>query len=149
MYLLIVTLLMFLLPMASIAVQAGMGAAPLSLALVGQWFVFWSVGVRLVLAGLRQVVQPGYTAKVILALKHDESNLVIRELGFANLALGTIGIASVFFPAWIPAAALAGGVFYMLAGIQHTMQPRREKLENIAMVSDLFAGAVLLASLLA
>ena len=49
MYLVIVTLLMLVLPVGSIAAEyfSG-GAAPLML-LVGKWFVFWSVGVRLLL----------------------------------------------------------------------------------------------------
>lgn len=37
-------------------------------ALVGQWFVFGSVGVRLGMAGPRQIPQPRYTAELILSL---------------------------------------------------------------------------------
>jgi hypothetical protein len=33
--------------------------------LVGKWFVFWAaVGVRLGLAGLRQILQPSFTAEI-------------------------------------------------------------------------------------
>ena len=36
------------------------------LCLVGRWFVFWAVGVRLSLAGLRQFLQPAFTARQII-----------------------------------------------------------------------------------
>ena len=144
MYYVIVFLLMFALPALSIAVEASMsGAAPV-LVLLGKWFVFWAVGVRLFLAGVRQVVQPRYTARVILGLKSDEVLLVVRELGFANLAVGLLGLASLAIPAWQLAAALAGGSFYGLAGVNHALQPHRNRLEDVAMVSDLLAAAVLL-----
>lgn len=100
--------------------------------LIGKWFVFWAVGWRLFLAGMRQIVQPGYTARVILGLKHDESQILVRELGFANVAFGAIGILSLFVPSWRLAAALAGGIFYGLAGINHVRQSHRNKLENVA-----------------
>jgi hypothetical protein len=148
MYLAIVITLMLVLPVGSVALEAGAGDRGLSAALVGKWFVIWSVGARLLLAGLRQIIQPRYTAEVILSLKHEESHLLVRELGFANVALGLTGLVSWLFPAWSPAVALAGGVFYSLAGINHLLQSHRGRLENIAMVSDLFVGFVLLAAVM-
>jgi hypothetical protein len=57
-----------------------------------------------------------------LDIKTDESLLLVRELGFANLALGLSGLFSLAFPAWrVP--ALAGGVFYGLAGGNHFLHP--------------------------
>ena len=149
MYIAIVAILMFILPVACIASEVLSGSTPLSLLLVGKWFVVWSVGARLLLAGLRQIFQPRYTAEVILSLKSTESLVLVRELGFANVAIGLLGAGSAFFPAWRPAAALAGGVFYGLAGANHVLRPHRGRLENVAMVSDLWAAVVLLASFIA
>jgi hypothetical protein len=136
---------MFVLPIACAAGEMLIGNVPFSLVAVGKWFVLWSVGVRLLLAGLRQIFQPRYTAQVILSLKNDESLILVRELGFANFAIGLVGIGSAIFPSWRPAGALAGGVFYALAGVNHALQAHRGKLEGIAMVSDLWASAILLA----
>lgn len=147
MYLALVTALMLVLPVGSIGLESLAGGHSLSAAILAKWFVIWSVGARLFLAGLRQIVQPRYTAEVILSLKHEESHVLVRELGFANLAAGIAGLACGFFPAWIPAVSLSGGVFYSLAGINHLLQPHRSKLETIAMVSDLFVGLVLLLAL--
>ena len=106
--------------------------------------MFWSVGWRLLLAGVRQIAQPEYTAREILGLQSAESWTVVRELGFGNLALGIVGVLSLWLPSWQLAAALAGGLFYAFAGINHVLQKHRNRLENVAMVSDLFVGLILL-----
>lgn len=144
MYYAVVATLMFAFPLISIGVESSLTGAHVGAALIGKWFVFWAVGWRLLLAGTRQIVQPAYTARVILGFKSDESLLLVRELGFANVALGLVGIVSLFVPSWQIAAALAGGVFYGLAGINHARQPHRNRMENVAMTSDLFASIVLL-----
>ena len=144
MYYIIIAALMLGLPVLSIVSDAGAATAVALMPLVGKWFVFWAVGVRLSLAGLRQIVQPRYTAKQILGIEGDDVLLVVRELGFANLSIGVLGLASLMAAAWVVPAALAGGLFYGLAGVNHARQPHRNRLENVAMVSDLFAATVLL-----
>jgi hypothetical protein len=144
MYYFVVATLMGLFPALSIAIEAGHRGVSLDALLVCKWYGFWAVGVRLLLAGLRQVVQPRYTAREILGLKTEESLFLVRELGFANIAIGTIAILGLFVPAWRLAATVMGGIFYGLAGCSHVVQPHRNRLENVAMVSDLFAAIVLI-----
>jgi hypothetical protein len=143
MYYLIVFLLMLALPALSIAVELSTCGATTAGAVLAKWYVFWAVGVRLTLAGIRQIAQPQYTAEVILGLKSSEVRLVVRELGFANLALGLAGLLSLAIPGGRLVAALAGGVFYGLAAINHALQPHRNRLERVAMLSDFFAAAIL------
>ena len=141
MYFLMIALLMLLLPVASIVGESGLRP---DLAVAGKWFVFWMVGARLLAAGLRQFLQPRYTAETILGIEGDANLVVVRELGFANLALGCGGIATLAAPSWTPPRALVGGIFYAAAGIQHALQSGRNKLESFAMATDLFAALVLL-----
>ena len=54
MYYAIVLGLMLVAPLASIVSEGGLQASQPWPALVGKWFVFWAVGVRLSLAGVRQ-----------------------------------------------------------------------------------------------
>jgi hypothetical protein len=143
MYYAIIGLFMLVLPCASVLAEV-LTTQQLTMLLVGKWYVFWAVGVRLLLAGLRQVIQPRYTAQVVLGLKSDDSLLVIRELGFANVALGLSGLLSIYFPSWSVPIALAGGIFYGLAGGNHALQAHRGTVETVAMVSDIFAAVVLL-----
>jgi hypothetical protein len=74
---------------------------------------------------------------------------IVRELGFANTAIGSIGIASLFFRDWEFPIAVVGIIFYALAGINHVTDKHRNNLQSFAMASDLFAAAVLLLSSLA
>src|SRR5262245_40977121 len=127
MYYAVVATLMFAFPVLSVAIEATHFSAAVDSALIGKWFVFWSVGWRLLLAGARQIAQPEYTAREILGLQSSESWTVVRELGFGNLALGIVGVLSLWLPSWQLAAALAGGLFYLLAGINHSLQKHRNR----------------------
>ncbi len=146
MYPFLITAFMVILPAVSIAAEAVLRGVPLSILLVGKWFVFWMVGIRLLTAGLRQITQPEYTARAIFKLTGKDALVVIRELGFANVAIGLLGTVSLAFADWRSAAALVGGVFYGLAAGNHILQPHRGRLQNIALVSDAFAALVLLVS---
>jgi hypothetical protein len=148
MYLFIVIALMLALPLISIVAQiilthhgALHGAS--NLAVVAKWYVFWAVGVRLSLAGLRQIIQPRFTAETILGFKGTEALFFVRELGFANVAMGSVAFTSLFAPSWVTPAAMLGAIYYGLAGIIHCFHKGRNKLENVALVSDLFAAFVL------
>lgn len=144
MYLAVVILLMGVLPLASIGVEFAVlrGQADL-LALIGKWFVFWPVGVRLILAGLRQTADPTFTAATIFGVKEKAALTIVQELGFANLSIGMLGALSLIHRDWIVPAALAGGLFYGLAAIKHLTRRDRNAVENIATVSDLFIFVVL------
>jgi hypothetical protein len=148
MYVAMIAALMLVAPLISIAAQIlltdhGAQSAAANLVIVARWYVFWAVGVRLSLAGLRQIFQPRYTAETILGLKGAESLFFVRELGFANVSMGSIAALSLIRPAWVAAAALLGTLYYGLAGINHCFHRNRNGLQNLALVSDLFAAAVL------
>jgi len=145
MYFLITTALMLVLPALSIILDLCLGrhATPV-MAVIGKWYVFWAAGVRLLLAGFRQMTKPQYTAETILGIKAPEAHVVVRELGFANFSLGVLGCISLFVGGWAIPAALASGIFYGLAGINHALRGHRNKHENMAMITDLLASAVLL-----
>lgn len=148
MYVIIVFALMLIFPLLSIVVQviltdrAALGATAY-LAIIAKWYVFWALGVRLSAAGARQIIQPRYTAETILGRGGDDSMFFVRELGFANLAIGCVGLGSLFTPSWVTPAAMLGAIFYGLAGINHAAHRARGKLQNLAMGSDLFAAVVL------
>lgn len=89
------------------------------------------------MASLRQILQPRYTAEVILALKSEDSLVLVRELDFANLSIGWIGLASLILPSWSSAAAQAGGVFHALADIQHMFRAECNGKRTIAMASPI------------
>jgi hypothetical protein len=145
MYIGMLVVLMLIFPVASIALEVYVhNHGVMNVAIVGKWFVFWAVGVRLLIAGLRQIVQPRYTAETILGVKDPDALLIIRELGFANTAIGSAGLGSLFLVGWVLPVAVIGAIFYGLAGINHVTHRSRNTLQNVAMISDIFAAAVLL-----
>ena len=148
MYVPMVIALMFLFPLVSIVVQIlltdhGALTAAVALGIIAKWYVFWAVGVRLSLAGIRQIVQPRYTAQTILGLTGSDSLILVRELGIANAAIGATGLSTLFAPSWVAPLAMLGAIFYGLAGINHCFHKNRNRLQNLALVSDLFAGLIL------
>ncbi|MBM6594720.1 DUF6790 family protein [Microvirga pudoricolor] len=149
MYALFVIATTVVLPILSTAAEAVFRPDTSLLFLLGKWFVVWAVGVRLFLAGLRQATQPGFTASEILGIKAPGAETVVSELGFANLSLGLVGLLSLLWPEWTAPAALAGGMFLGLDGVQHARRGGRNAKETIAMATDLFVAAVLAVSFLA
>ncbi|MDN5844163.1 MAG: hypothetical protein L0H54_12050 [Alcaligenaceae bacterium] len=143
MQLLAIVLLMVVLPIISIVQDVMVGQAGVLDAL-GKWFVFWGVGWRLVVAGVHQILRPAYTARDIFEIDDPAAGKLVLEIGFGNLALGIAAVASLYYPAWMPALALAGFIFFGLAGIQHVRNKASTQPEVAAMVSDLGIAAVLL-----
>lgn len=143
MYLLTIALTMGLLPLGSIAAEWALVPDPSLLLLTGKWFVFWAVGVRLTFAGLRQVAAPDFTARDIFRIEAPEALPLVRELGFANLAAGVVGMASLAWPGFVLPAAIWGAIFLGAAGVMHARRRGRSLNETMAMVSDLFVALVL------
>jgi len=144
MYLIVVLALTVVLPIVSVVIESFMSTAPLML-LVGKWFVFWAAGIRLLLAGLKQVSQPSFTAHEIFKMKTDEALPIVRELGFANFSLGLLGIASIWATSFVLPVAIAGTIFYGAAGVQHVTQKGKSGNETIAMATDIAAFLALAA----
>jgi len=144
MYLTIVVLLMFVFPVAfTLRDQSSIHDLPSLVLVAGKWFVFWSVGVRLATAGLRQLLMPAFTARQIFKTESPEVLPFVSELGVANLSLGAVGVLSGWRPSFVLPVALSGSLFYAVAGLRHTRDARRSFHQNVAMVSDLFLAAVL------
>ena len=144
MYVPMIVVLLGALPLSSIAIELWVLHSNSDLlALIGKWFTFWPIGVRLTLAGARQVFNPGFTAKTIFETEDAGARTIVQELGFGNLAIGSLGALTLFAPTLIPGAAFAGGLFYGLAGAKHALARGRNELRQAAMISDLAIFAVL------
>lgn len=143
MYFVVIALFMLILPLASIAAEYSWLHTSTDLVmLTGKWFAFWGVGMRLGLAGVRQAFNPAFTARDIFEIDDERVNPIVRELGFANLSLGLLGLLALL-PGWAAPAALAGGLFFALAGWKHVTASERNMTRTVAMVSDLFIALVL------
>jgi hypothetical protein len=147
MYLAAILALMVVLPIASVVVEWMAGEGSDLLFIVGKWFVFWAVGIRLLAAGIRQVMQPSFTAVQIFRITDPAAEKLVSEIGFGNLSMGLVAALTLLAPGWLVPAGLAGGLYLALAGIKHLANNERTREENIAMVSDLGVAVVLAVAL--
>jgi hypothetical protein len=146
-YLASLILLMLILPAVSVWVDYGPYPGTPLMMVIGKWFVFWAVGVRLFAAGLRQVAKPLFTLRDIFHVQDPGGLVVVRELGFANICLGLAGVLSLFIPDWRPAAAFTGGLYMGIAGIYHLIKKPETPNEVVAMVSDIYILVIMAAYL--
>ena len=114
--------LLLILPFASLITESFLEKMPMSPGLFVKWFIFWAAGIRLFTAGIKQASNPEFTATKIFRLLKPETYVIIRELGFANIALGVMGILSLLNDSWRILAAISCSIFFGLAAVQHSLR---------------------------
>ena len=132
-----VSAITFLLPVISAYIEVfSNNSQSFSFELIGKWFIFYAVGLRLLLAGIKQTTNPAFTAKQIFHIEGSESFPILRELGFANLCFGLVGLISLFMPQWRVVSAFASGLYYGLAAVGHVLEKSKGTNEKFALVTD-------------
>ena len=145
-YVLGVSFLTFIMPLVAAAIERVVHPdTAFSFGLIGKWFIFSAVGLRLFAAGIKQVKDPAFTARQIFHIEAPEVLPVVRELGFANLCFGLVGILSLCLPQWRIVSAFASGIYYGIAGLQHLVKKPAGANETFALITDILIFAVLLA----
>ena len=143
-YIISVSTLTFFIPLIGFIVEHFLSGTPLSFEIFCKWFIFSAVGIRLFLAGIRQAKNPAFTAKQIFHIDSTDSFPILRELGFANICFGLIGIISVYKSEWRIVSAFGSGLYYGIAGIQHAFKKDSGINEKFALWTDLIIFAFLL-----
>jgi len=144
-YFIVVTVLTFVVPLAGAFAEILINTeTTFSFSLPGKWFIFSAVGLRLFIAGIKQTTDPAFTAKEIFHIDNPESFPIVRELGFANLCFGLMGIVSLFIPQWRIVSAFGSGLYYGIAGLQHFIKKPVGANERFALVTDILIFLVLL-----
>lgn len=138
-YIIVVSVLTFVLPAICTIGQIFISNkdTTFSFVLFGKWFIFSAVGLRLFLAGIKQTTNPAFTAKEIFHIDSPDSLPIVRELGFANLCFGLIGIISLFMPQWRIVSAFGSGLYYGIAGLQHLLKKPAGINEMFALLTDI------------
>jgi len=142
MYFFITWGLMVIIPAISVTIEGFSGQLADWLWLVAKWFIFWGVGIRLFTAGIRQMAQPSFTAKTIFRMDFPDAEKLVTEIGYGNLAMGSIATLSLLVPAWVVPAGLVGSIYLGLAGLKHVVNTKRTAEETTAMLTDLIMGVV-------
>ncbi len=145
-YLWTVVALTLVLPAASVVLVKLAFGSPLPVGdLAGAWFLFWALGARQVLAGLRQASKPEFTARDIFHIQSRDGDPLVRELGYANLCMGAAAMISIAMPGWRMCAAFASGAYFGVAGAMHAVKGAASANERFALYSDFFIFVVMAA----
>lgn len=138
-----VSAMTLVIPSAGFFAEHILHETPLTFVFFGKWFIFSAVGLRLFVAGLQQTAKPAFTAKEIFHIDNPDAFPVVRELGFANLCFGLVGIISLFKPEWRTVSAFASGLYYGMAGLLHLLKKPASANETFALWTDLAIFIVL------
>lgn len=139
-----ILLLFIVMPLVAISAELLLFRSTLPLVEIAlKWFVFCTIGLRLGAAGIKQISQPQFTARVIFKIQDDGVLPIVRELGAANICFSVVALISLFAPMFRIPAAITGGLYFGLAGLLHITKPKESSQEIFAMVSDIFIFCVL------
>jgi hypothetical protein len=136
--------LLFVFPIVSAAFESRFDQVVLNWPTYWKWFIFWSVGIRLFFKGVKLASTPQFTGLSLSSFKNRESYLVLLELGFANMALGSMGILSVINGQWRLIAAIAAAIYFGLSDMLRFLKKPGSLHELVALLFNLlvFAGLV-------
>ena len=136
--------LIAVLPIAAAALESRLDQLALGWPIYWKWFIFWGVGIRLFFKGVKLASTPQFTGLSLSSFKNRESYLLLLELGFANMALGSMGILSVINDQWRLIAAIAGAIYFGLADMLRLLKKPAGRHEGVALVYNVlvFVGLV-------
>lgn len=128
------------LPLVSAAVEYHFTKTGMSAVLVGKWFIFWTVGIRFLVAGFTQVIRQGRGA---LILQGDTTGGFGKVLGLVKMLLAGMAFLCVMKDSWSLLAAITVGVYVGLAGFQHDFKKPNTAEGWISMVYDMIVFTVI------
>ena len=136
--------LIAVLPITAALIESRIDQVPLNYANYWKWFIFWGVGIRLFFKGVRLASTPQMTGLSVSSFRSRESYLLLLELGFANMALGSMGILSVINDQWRLIAAIAGAIYFGLADMLRLLKKTDGRHERVALIYNIlvFLGLV-------
>ncbi len=136
--------LLAVLPIAAALLESRIDQVDLSWPNYWKWFIFWGVGIRLFFKGIKLASTPQFAGLSLSSFKNRESYLLLLELGFANMALGSMGILSVINDQWRFIAAIAGAIYFGLTDMLRLSKKTDGRHERVALIYNIlvFSGLV-------
>jgi hypothetical protein len=107
-----------------------------------KWFVFSSLGLRLLLAGIKQLTDPSFTLEKIFNIRHSASIPLVKEIGLHNFCLGFAGVLTLCISSLSLGVLFIGGLYLGMAGILHVIKKPQTYNERVATISDIVAFIV-------
>lgn len=106
------------LPLVSLIIEHKINDVEIQAGLVGKWFVFWTVGIRLLIGGVVQILAALRQGNTIL-LRSNAGSDTRKIVGIVKMALAVLGFLCIINDKWSLLAAVTAGFYIGLAGFQH------------------------------
>ena len=129
--------LVAVLPIAAAALESRIDHLALNWPTYWKWFIFWGLGIRLFFKGIKLASTPQYTGLSLSSFKNRESYLLLLELGFACMALGSMGILSVINDQWRLIAAIGGAIYFGLSDMLRVIKKPGGRHELVALIYNI------------
>jgi hypothetical protein len=143
-YIISVLAMILVIPSGGFLTEHALCNTPLSFDFFAKWFIFSAVGLRLFFAGIQQSARPAFTAKEIFHIEHAEPCFpIVRELGFANICFGLMGIVSLFRSEWRVVSAFVCGLYFAFAALLHISRKSVGTNENFALFTNILIVCML------
>lgn len=136
-----VVLFFLILPLFAVLIDLLIAKTPFSFFLLLKWSDFSIVGLRLISAGIKQVLTPEFTLKSIFEIEDQRATRLVTEIGFSNISIGTIGILSLFFSTFRLPISICGALYFLLCFLMHLKD--KKKGELFSMLTDFYAFIIL------
>lgn len=133
-----------LLPVISICTESHIKVIFIDPGLIGKWFIFWAAGVRPFFAGIKLVYRRWTAPAGFFYREMKENFLMIRQLGFAHIAIGVTGMLSLVNSNWRQIAGLAAAFFFGLSAVQHFFIKPVNGKEMAIMITDIMVFTIML-----
>ncbi|PVD52239.1 hypothetical protein DC498_10980 [Terrimonas sp.] len=124
------------LPVLSVIAEHQFHHTDVNTILVGRWFIFWTVGIRLLVAGFTQVITAHRQGNTIL-LRGDPNGDTRKIIGLVKILLAGLGFLCMINNEWSLLAAITVGLYIGLAGFQHDFKKPITWEDWIYMIYDL------------
>lgn len=147
-YIFDVYILTIVLPFAAMCIEAVGSKGQLSVAVVAKWFLFFAVGIRFMLGGIRQAIGAKRKTGEIFYIEKKQCCPIVKELGFANLSLGVVAAISLVIPSWRVVSAFSSCLYYGAAAVSYFFMKRASANETFIMISNSCISLILLILLL-
>lgn len=83
-----------------------------------KWVIFWGIGLRYIISGFYFVYDPFQIGKESRS-GHDAIARLAKDLGWAEVCIGLLGVVSLFEPGIRWVAGMVGGLLSGITGARH------------------------------
>ncbi len=129
--------LKLLFPLCSVVGEYMIAATAIDPGLIAKWFIFWGLGICLLVKGVVQLTIPRFAAFYSYHSINLKNREIVKQLGILNISIGALGVFSLFNEQAQQTAAFTAVIYFGLTTLWHFFRKADPAYEIISLVTDL------------